>query len=134
MMPASPRTDRVFRLTCLVGGSLLVLGCALTTIEIGQSAFIGAGEAQRGFDYDRTVHFVTYPRPGSLLHLLGGIALVACGLPSRPRPAVVLVAAAISVAFVLQAPRISDELQWVNNGGVIGCETKLAPVRIRAGR
>ena len=56
--------DRSFWLACTVGGALVLAGCLIPTIEVGQGAYIGAGDAQQGFDYERTVRFAPYRRPG----------------------------------------------------------------------
>jgi hypothetical protein len=125
MMPAPVFADRAFLLTCLVGGALVVVGCVLPTIEIGTGAFIGAGNEQVGFDYNRTLRFATYLTPGSLLFPLGGVALVLialAGLRRGSHPALVLVAAAISAAFLGQLIRIDEELQWADGVGVVGCD------------
>ena len=127
-MPATTSEERLSWLVCLFGGALLVVGCALRGIEIGTGAFIGAGEEQRGFDYDRTIHLAAYARPGALLYLLGGIGLVVLSvvaLRRGSRTALVLAAAAISFACVVQAARIADELQWSEGGGVYACEDGL---------
>jgi hypothetical protein len=124
MMPGVRREDRRFWLACLAAGVLVLVGCVLPTIEVGQGAFIGAGDTQRSFDYDRSVRFATYSEPGAILFVLGGIALIALAAAALVRgstPVLVLTAAVLSFAFVLEAARIGDELRWVSSG-VYSCE------------
>jgi hypothetical protein len=120
--------NRGFWIACALGGALVLLGCVLPTIEVTQEAFIGAGEAQRGFDYERTVRFVTYGEPGALLFVLGGAALVLAAVLGfrRPRsPLLILAAAAVSVVFVVEVVRISDELRWDDDSGLYSCDEPL---------
>jgi hypothetical protein len=119
--------DRRFWIVCALGGTLLLVGSVLPTIEVGQGAYIGAGDSQRSFDYNRTLHFASYLQPGSLLFVLGGLALVALSIAGFVRgthAALVLGAAALSIAFVVEAVRISDELRW-SDSGVYACEEPL---------
>ena len=121
--------DRLFWAACGVGSALVVAGCLLPTIEVGQSAFVGAGETQRGFDYARTVHFATYGQPTALFFLLGGAALVALStfaLLRRSSAPVILAATTVSLVFVVGTIRIGDELQgaWAE-GGVLACDQPL---------
>lgn len=123
MMPVTRPADQSFWLACAAGGVLVLVACALPTIEIGQGAYIGAGDTQRSFDYDRTIHFATYVRPGSLLFLLGALVLAVAsvaGIRRGPHRLLVLVAAAVSIAFVVETIRIGDELRW-GDGGVYTC-------------
>jgi hypothetical protein len=127
MMPGARAEDRRFWLVCAIAGVLLVLGCVLPTIEVGQGAFIGAGEEQRGFDYNRTFRFVTYFEPGALLFLLGGAGLIVLGLVGSvrgTRALLVVVAAVLSAVLVGEVVRIGDELQW-DDTGVYGCDEPL---------
>jgi hypothetical protein len=127
MMPGISEEDRRFWLVCLAAGLVILAGCLLPTIEVGQEAFIGAGETQRGFDYDRTVRFATYFEPGSMLFVLGGIGLVGLAvvaLVRGSRAIFVLAAALVSLAFVVEAVRIGDELRWEERG-VYACQTEL---------
>jgi hypothetical protein len=124
MMPGVRREDRRFWIACLAAGVLVLVGCVLPTIEVGQGAFIGAGDTQRSFDYDRSVRFATYSEPGAILFVLGGIALIALAAAALVRgstPVLVLTAAVLSFAFVVEAARIGDELRWVRSG-VYSCE------------
>ncbi len=124
MMPVTRSADRGFWLACAAGALLVLVGCSLATIEIGQGALIGADETQRSFDYDRTIQLATYVRPGSLLFLLGAIALATVSFAAMrrgSRPLFVLVAAAISIAFLVETIRIGDELRW-SESGVYSCD------------
>jgi hypothetical protein len=76
MMPGARGQDRRFWLVCLAAGVLILVGCLLPTIEVGQGAFIGAGDTQRSLDYDRSIRFATYSEPGALLFVLGAIGLM----------------------------------------------------------
>jgi hypothetical protein len=123
MMPGVRRDDRRFWLACLAAGLVVLLGCVLPTIEVGQGAFIGAGETQRSFEYDRSVRFATYSEPGARLFVVGGagLALLAILALARGSSAVLVVAAAVvSFALVVEVLRIADQLHWVR-GGVYSC-------------
>jgi hypothetical protein len=127
MMPGAGAEDRRFWLACAAAGVVLLLGCALPTIEVGQGAFIGAGDEQRGFDYDRSVRFATYREPGSMLFLLGAIGLIllaAVALVRGSRALLIVAVAVLSFAFVVEAARIDDELRW-SDSGVYACGDRL---------
>ena len=101
----------------------MLLGCAMPTIEIGQGAIIGAGDTQRGFDYDRSIRFAAYSEPPALLFVLGGIALVVLavfGLVRGSGAVLILAAAVLSFAFVVEVVRIGDQLRWTS--GVYSCQ------------
>lgn len=120
--------DQRFWFLCALGGALVLVGCLVPTIEVAQEAIIGAGDAQQGFDYERTVRFVGYRQPGALLFLVGGAALVllsAGALLRGSRTALILAAAAISIAFVFETVRISDDLQWGDDSGLYACDEPL---------
>ena len=126
-MPGVRREDRRFWIVCFVGGVLLLIGCVLPTIEVGQDAIIGAGETQRGFDYDRTIRFLTYIEPGAMLFLLGGVSLIVIAVAAfvRGSNAVLVIAAAVlSFALVVETARIADQLRWTSSG-VYACEEPL---------
>jgi len=123
MMPGA-RRDRWLWLACLVAGVLVLIGCALPTVEIGHDAIIGAGDTQRGFDYDRSVRFATYLEPGAMLFVAGAAGLVLLAVIALARgstPVLVVAAAAVSFAVVVQVVRVTDELNWPD-GGVYSCE------------
>ena len=120
--------DRRFWIVCALGGTLVLVGCLLPTIQIAQEAIIGAGDAQQGFDYERTFRFAGYRQPGALLFLVGGAALVlmsAGALLRGSHTVLILAAAGLSIAFVVEAVRISDELQWGDDAGLYACDVPL---------
>jgi hypothetical protein len=127
MMPGARREDRRFWLACFVGGALVLVGCALPTIEVGTDAIIGAGDTQRGFDYDRTIHFLTYVEPGSLLFVVGAASLIGLALAALARgsSAVLVIAVAlVSFALVVEVARVADQLRWTSPG-VYSCDEGL---------
>src|SRR5262245_1771390 len=127
MMPGARREHRWFWLVCLVGGAVVLIGCVLPTIEVGQDVVIGAGDTQRGFDYDRTIRLLTYAEPGAVLFVLGGISLIgiAAAALARGSSAVLVIAAAVvSFALVVEVARVSDQLRWTSSG-VYVCEEAL---------
>jgi hypothetical protein len=120
--------DRLFWIACAFGGVLLLVGCLVPTIEIGQSAYVGAGDAQESFHYERTIRFAGYAQPGALLFLVGGVVLVllsAAAFLRRSRAVLILAAAALSLAFVVETVRIGDELEWSDGTGVSACDVPL---------
>ena len=127
MMPGARKEDRWFWIACLAGGVLVLAGCALPTIEIGQGAFIGAGDTQRGFDYERTIRLLAYVEPGSVLFVLGGLAVVGLsvvGLVRGTSTVSVVAVAVISLVLLVQVVRVSDELRWQSRS-VFACERRL---------
>ena len=126
MMPGARRGDRWVWLACLAAGVLVLIGCALATVAVGQDAIIGAGDTQRGFDYDRSVRFATYLEPGAMLFVVGAAALVLLAVIALARgstPVLVVAAAVLSLALVIEVVRVADELDWPD-GGVYSCEKR----------
>ena len=119
--------DKRFWIVCALGGALVLAGCLLPTIEIGQSAYVGAGDTQESFHYERTIRFAGYGQPGALLFLVGGATLVllsAAALLRGSHAVLILAATALSIAFVVEAVRISDELRW-SDKGLYACDAPL---------
>jgi hypothetical protein len=120
--------DQRLWLVCALGGALVLLGCLVPTIEVAQEAIVGAGDAQESFDYERTLRFAGYRQPGALLFLLGGAALLllsAGALLRGSHTVLILAAAALSIAFVAETVRISDDLQWGDDAGLYACDVPL---------
>ena len=110
-----------------VAATALVVACFLPGIEIAISAYIGAGNEQRGFDYGRELVLATdagWPGP---LAVAGGLALVAAavtGIVLGSRPWLVVASFLVAVALGLLVFDTEDQrLQWVGRGGVIGYES-----------
>jgi hypothetical protein len=134
--------DRAFWTACALGGALIVAGCFLPTMEVGQSASIGAGDAQRSFSYSETVRFADYRQPTARLFLIGGTALVALAViallrTSRLQPLLIVVATALSLVFFVAALRVDGQLPgfWDDVVGTVGCDPEsCAPVAAPAMR
>ena len=125
-MPGARRGDRWVWLACLTAGVLVLIGCALPTVAVGQDAIIGAGDTQRGFEYDRSVRFATYLEPGAMLFVVGAAALVLLAVIALARgstPVLVVAAAVLSLALVIEVVRVADELDWPD-GRVSSCEKR----------
>jgi hypothetical protein len=119
--------DQRIWVVCALGGALVLVGCLVPTIEVAQEAIVGAGDTQEGFDYERTVRFAGYRQPGALLFLVGGAALLllsAGALLRESHAVLILAAAALSIAFVVETVRISDDLQW-GDAGLHACDEPL---------
>lgn len=104
---------------------MVILACVLPALEIGDTAYIGAGETQRTFVFDRSLSFAGYLRPGSLVFLAAGLLLAlagAFGVVRGTRAPLVVLACAVTLIASAQALRVSDELQWTEfDSGVAGC-------------
>jgi hypothetical protein len=104
----------------------LVVACFLPGIEIALSASIGAGNAQRGFDYNRELALVEAGWPGPLA-VVGGLALVVAavlGIVLGSRPWLVVASFVVAVALGLLVFDTEDQrLQWAGRGGAIGYES-----------
>jgi hypothetical protein len=116
--------DRVFFVFCAAAGALILLGSALPTFELYLSAAIGAGDAQRGFDYHRDVHLLTYAEPGGLVFPLSGAAFLAVGIAGalRPRAWLIVAAAVLTVPVFVQTVRTVDYARSPGDIGVYACE------------
>jgi hypothetical protein len=110
-----------------VAAAVLVVACLLPTFEIAIEAYIGGGDAQRGFRYNRelTLAFdVGWPGP---LALVGGLALVAAavaGIAVGSRAWLVVASFLLAAALgVLVFDTEDKRLFWAGDGGVIGYES-----------
>jgi hypothetical protein len=93
--------------------------------EIGIGAYIGAGNEQRGFDYDRELTPVTDLRPWSLLMLAAALVLLATSVTALiwgNRPILVLLACAVALFSLRAVLDVDDRLGWGESGGVVGYE------------
>lgn len=87
--------DQRIWLVCALGGALVLVGCLVPTIEVAQEAIVGAGDAQSAGALLRGSHTV-----------------------------LILAAAALSIAFVVETVRIGDDLQW-GDAGLYACDEPL---------
>jgi len=112
-----------------VGGAAaaLVVACFVASLEIAISAFIGAGNEQRGFRYERELALASFDVgwPGPLA-LVAGLALVAAAVTAivvGSRPWLVVASFAVAVALALLVFDTEDQrLRWAGRG-VIGYES-----------
>jgi hypothetical protein len=126
----SPRTPTLLERLSWAGisgaATALVVSCFLPAFELRIEAFIGAGSAQRGFDYEGTYSIVPDLLPFGLLPLTAGVALVvigALGILRGSRPWLVVPAFALALGLALLVFDTEDKrLQWTGSGGVIGYE------------
>lgn len=99
-----------------VAAAALVVACFVASLEIAISAFIGAGNEQRGFSYEREL----------ALALDVGLALVAAavtGIVVGSRPWLVVASFAVAVALGLLVFDTEDQrLSWAGPG-VVGYES-----------
>jgi hypothetical protein len=116
--------DRVFFAFCAAAGALILLGSALPTFELYLSAAIGAGDAQRSFDYHRDLRLLTYAQPGGLMFPISGAALLAIGIVGalRPRGWLIVAAAVLTVPVFVQTVRTVDYADSPGDIGVYACE------------
>jgi hypothetical protein len=110
-----------------VAAAALVVACFVPSLEIAISAFIGAGNDQRGFRYERELALafdVGWPGP---LALVAGLALVvaaATGIVVGSRPWLVVASFAVAVGLGLLVFDTEDQrLSWAGSGGVVGYES-----------
>ena len=115
--------DRVFFALCAAAGALILLGSALPTFELYLSAAIGAGDAQRSFDYHRDVRLLTYAEPGGLVFPVFGAAFLAIGIAGalRPRRWLIVAAVVLTVPLFVQTVRTVDYAKSPE-GGVYACD------------
>src|SRR6478672_1714276 len=93
--------------------------------EIGIGAYIGAGNEQRSFDYDRELTPLTDLRPWSLLMVAAALLLLVTSVTALiwgNRPILVFVACAAALLSLRAALDVDDRLGWPGSGGVIGYE------------
>jgi hypothetical protein len=117
---------RAYCAACAVGGLLVAAGWLLPGAALHLSGYIGAGDSQEGFDFDRTISLASVHSWRSLLLPAAGlgIALLAtAGFASpRARPLFVVVAGVAAAALIHfeQAAKFtgSDD----SEGGVYACD------------
>ena len=106
---------------------MLVVACFVASLEIAISAFIGAGNEQRGFSYERKLALASFDVgwPGPLA-VVAGLALVAAavtGIVVGSRPWLVVASFAVALALGLLAFDTEDQrLSWAGPG-VVGYES-----------
>jgi hypothetical protein len=110
-----------------VAAAALVVACLVPSLEIAISAFIGAGNDQRGFRYERELALafdVGWPGP---LALVAGLALVVAsvtGIVVGSRPWLVVGSFAVAVALGLLVFDTEDQrLSWAESRGVVAYES-----------
>ncbi len=111
----------------MIGLAALVAAvtCIRPMFEIGIGAYIGAGNEQRGFDYDRQLTPLTDLRPWSLLMFAAALVLLvtsATALIWGNRPILVFLACAVALLSLRAVLDVDDRLGWPGSGGVIGHE------------
>jgi hypothetical protein len=108
-------------------GAAVVVACFLAGFEIAIEAYIGAGDAQRGFRYERELTLAGDLRPLGLLPLAGGAALVAAGIAGvvlGSRTWLVVASFVVAVALALLVFDLEDRrLEGWSDSGVIGYES-----------
>ena len=130
MVTAPPRAPTLLERVCWAGilaaAAALVVSCFLPAFELRIEAFIGAGSAQRGFDYEGTYSIVPDLLSFGLLPLAVGVALVvigALGIFRGSRPWLIVPAFALALGLALLVFDTEDKrLEWAGSGGVIGYE------------
>jgi hypothetical protein len=102
-----------------------VVACARPTFEIGLGATIGAGNDQRGFDYERQLTPLSDLRPWSLLMLAAALVLLATSVTALlwgNRPVLVLLACTVALLSLRAVLSVTDAVVWSEGNGVIGYE------------
>jgi hypothetical protein len=97
--------------------------CIRPMFEIGIGAYIGAGNEQRGFDYDRNLTPLTDLRPWSLLMLAAALVLAVISVTALiwgNRPILVLLACAVALLSLRAVLHVDDRLGWPEPGAVVG--------------
>jgi hypothetical protein len=122
--------DRGFWLACVVGGVVVFIACCLPAVEIGQGGFIGAGNSQQSFDFNRKITLITYVRPGTFIYLVVAVVLVAAGIYGLVRGSMLLagIVCAALVAGLTHNAFATDHLanRWGDGTGVYGCDSSLS--------
>lgn len=98
--------------------------CWRPAFEIGLSAYVGAGDDQRGFDYERKLTPLTELRPWSLLIAAAALLLLMTSIAALVwgnRPILVFLACGVTLLTLRAAIGVDEALDW-SDGGVIGYE------------
>jgi hypothetical protein len=110
-----------------MAAAALVAACLVPSLEIAIGAFVGAGDEQRTFRYERSLTLAFdagWPGP---LAIVCGLALVAAGLTGMVKDSriwLVVASFAVAVALGLLVFDTEDQrLQWAGASGVIGYES-----------
>jgi hypothetical protein len=124
------RANHALRWLAVLGLSATALVCALLpSIRLGISGYVGAGAAQRTYDFDRDLALVPDLLPHSLVLVVPAALLLvaaAAGIAMGSRSLAVVVAAVAGVALLLGAWRVDDSLAPIERGGVLGCDRPCA--------
>jgi hypothetical protein len=116
--------DRVFFALAAAAGALIILGSILPTFVVGLDAAVGAGDAQRAYNFSRTLRSIAYPEPGSLAFPLAGAILGLMGLLGgrQPRAWMIPLVAAVMTLLFVHAVRATDYIRDGDEVGVYTCD------------
>jgi hypothetical protein len=103
--------------------------CFLPAAHLEISGFIGAEEAQRGFELRRDVAFVPDLLPRSLVVVLPALALLgaaAAGLLYGSRRWVAAIAFAAGLTLAVACYRVETHFTFIEQGAMLGCDAPCA--------
>ncbi len=107
-----------------LGAVVALVACFLPAFQIAIEAYIGAGDEQRGFTYERELTLIR-ATPWSLLVPAGAVALLAVGalaVVKGDRPWLVAASCVIALLSLRASLGVVQALDWGDGVGVIGYE------------
>ena len=109
-----------------IAAAALVVSCFVPSLKVAIEAFIGAGNDQRVFRYERELALADGGWPGPMA-VVAGLALVTAavtGILVGSRPWLVVASFAVAVALALLVFDTEDQrIDWAGHAGVVGYES-----------
>src|SRR3954452_11458702 len=110
-----------------IAAAVLTLSCFAPSLKIAIEAFIGAGDEQRGFRYERELAIALdggWPGPMAVVAGLALIAAAVVGILIGSRLWLVVASFAVAAAIGLLVFDTEDQrLRWAGDAGVVGYES-----------
>lgn len=110
-----------------VAAAALVVSCFVPSLKIAIEAFIGAGNEQRGFRYERDLAIAVdggWPGPMAVVAGLALVAAAVTGIVVGSKPWLVVASFVVTVALALLVFDTEDQrLEWTGHAGVVGYES-----------
>lgn len=124
------RAHDALRWTAVGVLAVVALVCSfLPAAHLEVSGFLGAGETQRVYDFQRDVAFVPDLLPRSLVVVLPALALLgtaAAGLVYGSRRWVAVIAFAAGLTLAAACYRVETHFTFIEQGAMLGCDAPCA--------
>jgi hypothetical protein len=110
-----------------IAAGVLIVSCFVPSLKIAFGAFIGAGDEQRSFRYERDVAIAVdggWPGPLAVVAAVLLVAVAVTGILVGSRPWLVVASFGVAVAIALLVFDTEDQrLYWAGRAGVVAYES-----------